>query len=97
MALFTSGKWKLVCDFFHYHLILKSFRLFDFRQEISMGMSMSNPQLLIQTYRTNFGISLKRVHFFFITHNNKETTTLYFAPYTAGKDTESSGPNCIWC
>ena len=59
MALFTSGKWKLVCDFFHYHLILNSFR-----QEISMGMSMSNPQLLIQTCRTNFGISLQRVDFF---------------------------------
>ena len=30
---------------------------------------------------------------FFITHEDKETA-LYFAPYTAGKDTESSGPNC---
>ena len=35
--------------------------------------------------------------FFYITHKNRETTTLYFAPYTVGKDTESSGPNCIWC
>ena len=34
--------------------------------------------------------------FFCITHRNQETT-LYFAPYTAGKDTESSCPNCVWC
>ena len=33
-------------------------------------------------------------NYFFTTHKNKETT-LYFAPYAAGKGTESSGPNCI--
>ena len=32
--------------------------------------------------------------FFFVTDKNKETT-LYFAPYTAGKETESSGSNFI--
>ena len=38
-----------------------------------------------------FGVSI-----FFITFKNKETTTLYFAPYTAGKDTESYANNLAY-